>query len=235
MLWLLRVPRVWCAWRQQLFGTSPTEDDKMSVVAPRHGTEQKTSAERILERAIEVIDHSGEAAIRTNPIAFECGVTPPILYRAFGSREGLVIAAQAERYRRSTSESAEYLYRYIAEATSRESLKENISNALDFIFSDSRAANRRLRAEVIGSAVSRPRLREDITRIDREYAIEIAHAYQPAVEKGWIPRDRNLEVIAIWAQGIVNMRLMVDDATDADLRRVWDSLSKAAILDAVFG
>ena len=197
-------------------------------------TEQKTSAERILDRAIEVIESSGEAAIRTNPIAFECGVTPPILYRAFGSREGLVIAAQAERYRRSTSESAEYLYRYIAEADSRQSLRDNIANSLDFIFGDSRAANRRLRAEVIGSAVSRPRLREEISRIDREYATEIAHAYQPAVEKGWIAKDKNLEVIAVWAQGIVNMRLMVDDSEDAATRVMWDALSKAAILAAIF-
>lgn len=204
-------------------------------VAPKEGTDQRSSAERILERAIEVIEQSGEAAIRTNPIAFDCGVTPPILYRAFGSREGLVIAAQAERYRRSTAESAEYLYQYIASATSRESLRENISRSLDFIFGDSRSANRRLRAEVIGSAVSRPKLREEITRIDREYAIEIAHAYQPAVEKGWIPSDKNLEVIAIWAQGVVNMRMMVDDSSDPESRVEWDALSKAAILDAVFG
>jgi AcrR family transcriptional regulator len=204
-------------------------------VTPSEGTQQRTPAERILERAIEVVEQSGEVAIRTNPIAFECGVTPPILYRAFGSREGLVIAAQAERYRRSSADSAAYLYRYIGEATSRQALIDNISHSLDFIFGEVRSPHRRLRAEVIGSAVSRPQLRAEITRIDREYAIEIAHAYQPAVEKGWIAKDRNLEVIAVWAQGIVNMRAMVDDSDDAETRRVWDSLSKAAILDAIFG
>lgn len=205
------------------------------TVAPKEGTEQKTSAERILERAIEIIEQSGEAAIRTNPIAFDCGVTPPILYRAFGSRDGLVIAAQAERYRRSTAESADFLYRYIAEATSRETLRENISQTLDFIFGESRFANRRLRAEVIGSSVSRPKLRQEIQRIDREYAIEIAHAYQPAVEKGWIAKDKNLEAIAIWSQGIVNMRLMVDDSDNPEVCASWDAMSKAVILDAVFG
>lgn len=223
-----------CAWLPPVWQKSFPAGGKLLNVAQKDGTDQKSSAERILERAIEVIEKSGEAAIRTNPIAFECGVTPPILYRAFGSREGLVVAAQAERYRRSTAESADYLYRYIAEASSRESLRENISRALDFIFGESRAANRRLRAEVIGSAVSRPGLRGEITRIDREYAIEIAHAYQPAVEKGWIARDKNLEVIAIWAQGIVNMRLMIDDSDDPGACRTWDAMSKTAILSAVF-
>ena len=128
-------------------------------------TSELSSVQRILERTIQVIEESGEAAIRTNPIAFECGVTPPILYRAFASREGLIIAAQAERYRRSTEVSAKYLYDSIARADSRESLIANVSSLLDFVFSKDRAENRRLRVEVIGSSVSRPQLRELIAGI----------------------------------------------------------------------
>lgn len=194
-----------------------------------------SSAERILERAIQVIEASGEAAIRTNPIAFECGVTPPILYRAFGNREGLIIAAQAERYRRSSLEASGYLFRYVAEAESRETLRENFSRALDMIFGDPRAANRRLRAEVLGSSMSRPTLREQIRRIDSEYADVVVAAYRPAVEKGWIDADKNLHAIAMWGQGIVNMRVMVDDVEDETMRREWDRMAKNAILREIFG
>ena len=56
--------------------------------------------DKIIERAIAVLEKDGEAAIRTNTIAADCGCTAPILYREFQSREGLIIAAQAERYRR---------------------------------------------------------------------------------------------------------------------------------------
>ena len=194
-----------------------------------------SSAERILERAIQVIETSGEAAIRTNPIAFECGVTPPILYRAFGNREGLIIAAQAERYRRSSLEASEFLFRYVAEAESRETLRDNVSRALDMIFGDQRAANRRLRAEVLGSSMSRPALREQIRRIDSEYADVVVAAYRPAVEKGWIDAGKNLHAIAVWGQGIVNMRVMVDDVDDEPLRREWDRMAKNAILREIFG
>lgn len=193
-----------------------------------------TSSQRILERAIQVIEESGEAAIRTNPIAFECGVTPPILYRAFGSREGLIIAAQAERYRRSTSESFEFLKRYIDEATSRDTLRQNISDTLDFIFSDGRAANRRLRAEVIGSSVSRPALREELLRVDREYATLIVEAYQKAFHNGWISSTKNHEVIALWVQGLVNARYLFDNNPDADYGKSWNELTRRAILDAIF-
>lgn len=193
-----------------------------------------TSSQRILERAIQVIEESGEAAIRTNPIAFECGVTPPILYRAFGSREGLIIAAQAERYRRSTSESFEFLKRHIDEATSRETLYKNISETFDFIFGEGRAANRRLRAEVIGSSVSRPALRDELLRVDREYASLIVMAYQKAFQNGWISSTKNHEVIALWAQGLINSRYVFDEDGDVERGAAWNELTRRAILDAIF-
>jgi AcrR family transcriptional regulator len=197
-------------------------------------TSELSSVQRILERTIQVIEESGEAAIRTNPIAFECGVTPPILYRAFASREGLIIAAQAERYRRSTEVSAKYLYDSIARADSRESLIANVSSLLDFVFSKDRAENRRLRVEVIGSSVSRPQLRELIAGIDQEYSVSIALAYQSAVEKGWMSSGKNLEAIALWAQGLLNTRYMVDAAASDEDANTWNELTRQSILSALF-
>ncbi len=193
-----------------------------------------TSVQRILERTIQVIETAGEAAIRTNPIAFECGVTPPILYRAFGSREGLIIAAQAERYRRSTQEALGYLFQHISASQSRDQLRHNIARSLDFIFSHERVANRRLRAEVIGSSMSRPELRDHITHIDREFASAIGERYQPAIENGWLAADRDYAVIALWAQGLINARVMVDTSAQVETVRTWDDLSKRAILSAIF-
>jgi AcrR family transcriptional regulator len=95
-------------------------------------------ADRILERAIEVIEAGGEVAIRTNVIAEECGVTAPILYRAFGNREGLVVAAQAERYRRASEVAVAYLVERVTSAGSRAELRDNIIEALDFITSPER-------------------------------------------------------------------------------------------------
>ena len=57
--------------------------------------------ERILELAVEAIDAGGEEAIRVNDIAAEAGVTVPTLYRHFGSRDGLVEAAQTYRFRKT--------------------------------------------------------------------------------------------------------------------------------------
>ena len=201
--------------------------------ADNHGS--PSPRERILERAIEVIESGGEVAIRTNLIAEECGVTAPILYRAFTNREGLVIAAQAERYRRSTTVAFGFLVSYIENATSRDELRSNVSAALDFIFSSERSAARRLRAEVIGSAVSRPELRAAVASIDLDYAERVAEAYAIAVRSGWVDAGVDLRGVALWSQGLINARVNIEFNDDKRVAGAWDALTKSAILGAIFG
>lgn len=206
------------------------------MAAARHRTSTKlTSVERILERTIEVIEKGGEAAIRTNTIAGECGVTPPILYRAFGSREGLVVAAQAERYRRSSALAAAYVIAQIESASSGAELRTNIEEALSFVFGPERASGRRLRAEVIGSAVSRPALREALVLIDAEYADRIAGAFAESVRRGWVNPEVNLRAVALWAHGVVTSRVGCEFGQPDDLTAESARLSVSAILHAIFG
>ena len=191
--------------------------------------------DKIIERAIAVREKDGEAGIRTNTIAADCGCTAPTLYREFQSREGLIIAAQAERYKRSSQETVTALVRQITIATTREELYDNVSISLDHIFSITRAKYRRLRADVIGSAVSRPELRQEIVRVDTEYSRAIAAAFRPAVEAGWMSPTVNLEVIAFWAQGLVNSRVAIEFDSQSAYATAWDELTKKAILREIFG
>ena len=194
-----------------------------------------TAPERILERAIQVIEELGEVGIRTNPIAAECGVTPPILYRTFKSREGLVIAAQSERYRRATELAARLLCQRIASATTRDELVKNMSDALDYIFTDERNAARMLRVEVIGSAVSRPDLRQKIVEIDRSYTQQFVDAFANAREQGWINPKLNVEAVTYWGLSLVNARVSVEFDDRPEVKDAWNQFSKKAIINAVFG
>ena len=206
-------------------------------MAPRTavGSNVKSSRERILERAIEVLEESGEAGIRTNIIANECGVTAPILYRAFGNREGLIIAAQAERYLRATTVAANYLCSRIENSRSRRDLYEAVSEAIDFIMSPHRSVNRRLRVTVIGSSISRPELQQRIAEIDRFYVDSIVKAYEVPQQKGWVSPRVDLGSVALWAISVMNGRIHVEFERDSPYADDWDTLTKDALLRAIFG
>ena len=207
----------------------------MPAPTKKNKIQSLTAPERILERTIQIIEELGEAGIRTNPIAVECGVTPPILYRAFHSREGLIIAAQSERYRRATELAAEVLYERIASAKSRKELVTNISEFLDFVFLPDRTGARRLRAEVIGSAISRPELQEAIVKIDSAYGQTMAEAIQPAIDKGWVSPHVDMVDLMRWALSVVNSRISIEFDGNHQLGETWNSLTKSAIMTSVFG
>src|SRR5258707_10478653 len=67
--------------------------------APRR--RRSATAHSLLQATIDAIDMGGEAAVRVQEIADAAGVQIPILYRQFGSRDGLIQAAQIERLSRA--------------------------------------------------------------------------------------------------------------------------------------
>lgn len=190
---------------------------------------------RILERAIEVIDANGEVAIRTNTIAGECGVTPPILYRAFGSREGLVIAAQAERYHRSNIGSNLNFSRLVGGAASQQEFYGSLRDYFSFAMDNSRTYLRQLRAAVVGSSVSRPELARIIQAIDSDTAAHFATVLEPARAAGWIEPKADLSLVARLGVGIVSWRLSVESSLPADQVAEWDALAVDAMMRTVFG
>jgi AcrR family transcriptional regulator len=60
--------------------------------------------ERLLMAAAAAIDKGGEAAVRIRDITEICEITAPSIYHFFGSREGLIDAAQVHQFSRGQIE-----------------------------------------------------------------------------------------------------------------------------------
>lgn len=190
---------------------------------------------KILEAAIAVIEDGGEVAIRVHDIAAACGVTGPILYRAFGSREGLIIAAQAERYRRSTSHDADALAEAIDGATSTGLLRDALDAELRTAFGDDRRHDRRVRANIVGSSTTRPQLAQAITDIDRTLVDRAAAAWERAQRRGLVRTDADPTALASWWFAHVDSRLRIELAPTRLNGDAWNGLARDAALAAVFG
>lgn len=204
---------------------------------PAASVERTTGAEavaKILERAIEVIAEGGEAAIRTNPIAYDCGTTPPVLYRAYGSREGLVVAAQAERYRRSMADMIEYLGARFSEATSPADVKKSLRESIDLAFNPARSTLRKVRAEVVGAAVSRPDLQAEVVAVDREMIARLEQSLAHGVEAGWITGGPRLRAVILWGIGATSGRLNLEFDAEADFSREWNDVAFEGFVHALF-
>jgi AcrR family transcriptional regulator len=194
-------------------------------MSPRSDTPQ-----RLLTEAVRVIDEHGEVAVHIRDIAAACGVTSPIVYKAFGSREGLIVAAQSERYISSWRETALEIPPLIAKATTVEELKDTLARAIRRILGPDRFIHRRIRHEVLGSLVHQPELEKAVVEQLRIMRTLFTDAFRLVQQRGLIRQDIDVGVAFMWYIGQIEGRFMIEIDPEGIDQEAWNKL----FLDAVF-
>jgi len=192
------------------------------------------SRSRILELAVDAIDAGGEAAIRVNEIVAEAGVTPPVLYYHFGSRDGLVIAAQVERYARRPFSDIEAIQRAAARCRSSDDLRTMLVTTWKRSLAE-RAPSRWRRASSLGSAYARPELEASIAAAQDEIVADLVHVLEPFRDKGWLRPGIDLVSTVAWHHSVLVGRVHIERGQRLVDPDEWDRLTIDALTHAFFG
>lgn len=199
---------------------------EVMIAARRHPT-----AQALLERALEVIESDGEHAVRVEEISTTCGVSITSLYHHFGSREGLIEAAQAERFVRVATANLIAFEAEMAALADAESMRVLIERWVAGLLDSSMAAARRARTEILASAFTRPNLRERVAESQRQYNSILTGIFETAQRRGLINPDVPALDLTFCVHGITFGRVIAElDAEVAELvadsyrRFVTDSL-----------
>lgn len=189
---------------------------------------------KILNLAIAAIEVGGEAAIRVNHIVAEAGVTPPVLYYHFGSRDGLVIAAQTERYSRRIREDIEMMSQRVAQCGSAQDLRDVLVATWEQVIAG-RGESRWRRIGVIGSAYSRPELEAAVFRAQDEIVTGLVDILQPCVAQGWLRDGLDLPSAVVWQHGVLLSRVSIERTAHQGDPDEWDRLTLEAFQSVFFG
>lgn len=144
---------------------------------------------RILDAAVDVIDSDGEAALRITDIAEKAGVATGLINHHFGSRDGLVAAAQQRRYDRAIFEDLDHFRDYFAPSQSREQTVAALRTAITSIAARDGAPSRLVRITSLGAAHGRPDLKADLgeaVAVSIDQATEIVEIGQ---QMGYVRSD----------------------------------------------
>ena len=196
----------------------------------RHPTHQK-----ILDEAIRIIEANGEAGLRVHDIEVAVNVTPPSIYHFFGSREGLVSAAQAERVLRGFSQFGAVSEAILEKVSSRAELREAIRELLTLVYEPSRASARLQRIFAFGSAEGRRELAAIIGDAARAFLHENAERFKVFKENGWTRPDLDLEAFSQWLAGQILGRIYIEIGCEPVPNPAWDAISIEAVTFVVFG
>ena len=191
-------------------------------------------ADKILDLAVAAIDGGGEAAIRVNDIAAEAGVTPPALYYHFGSRDGLVVAAQVARYTRRTFEDIARIGKAVEACTSRDELCTTLTITWTRSLAR-RSANRWVRTSALGSAYARPELEAAIAKAQDEIVSHLCRILEPCRERGWLRPGIDLVSTVAWHHSLLIGRVHIERGQQQVDPAEWDRLTLEALVHAFFG
>ena len=189
---------------------------------------------KILDLAIAAIDAGGEAAVRVNHIVEEAGVTPPVLYYHFGNRDGLVIAAQIERYSRQIRQDIAAIGKRVSQCQSREELQTTLVDIWEKTLAG-RGESRWRRVSVVGSAFARPELEAEMLRAQDEIVAGLTGTLQVAQERGWLRVEIDLPSAVAWQHSVLLSRAFVERGSQQGELAEWDRLTLDALVNAFFG
>ena len=191
--------------------------------------------QRILELAISAIDEGGEAAVRVNDLAAEAGVTVPTLYRHFGSRDGLVEAAQTYRFRKTQFVDGSVLAASLAKCKNQDELRKALRKELLTHFDTDRWELRQVRLNALGAGYARPELAASLALAQKQGAMGIAEMLLPFQKKGWIRKDIDLPATVYWFMGQILGRVLIEMGDNPVSQKKWNDVSLEGIMAVIFG
>lgn len=185
---------------------------------------------RLLEEAIRVIECEGEAAVNLRTIAAACDVTTPIIYKAFESRSGLIVAAHAERFRRAIDSIAGPFADAIEAATTAGEIRTLLTQLAAATQHPDRAQFRRVQLEVLGASVRRPDLQAAVDDALQSLIDRASAALQVAQQRGLIRADAPLPETTWWYFGQVQGRWLIEQSRASIDGNAWNETSLRAVL-----
>ena len=191
--------------------------------------ETNNTRDRLLKATAVAIDKGGEGAVRIRDLTKSCNITAPSIYHFFGSREGLIDAAQAFRFSRGQLQLGNAFASAIHQCKNKTQFVELAHRFLATMFSYERRAIRNVRLNVLGNAVNRPHLSKELAEVQEESNKVVGESLGYAQTKGWVRDDFNTEMFAAWLNGVVNSRRLIEMNGNHPLGDEWDVIAKRSI------
>lgn len=198
-------------------------------------TDVKGTRDKILHAAIAILETDGEVGLRVDRVVEVAGFTKPVLYHHFSDREALLVAAQVERYRWSLDVGMGSLIDPVHGAPSSKEFIDQLVAAIGDFTSPEGRHRRRLRVEILGSAVQRPALHAAIIDANREFVASLGDFLVRARKVGLIAPKRDPRDLAAWWLSVVVGRHVIDVDPDRFDEEEWTAIVLSIVRSLLTG
>ena len=170
-----------------------------------------TGEKPLLDAAIRALELNGWDACQINEILADAHASRSSLYHFYGSREGLLAAATAERYRRLLLQEDAELVTEASDCETTDELLAFVTQQLIRTVTDPDSIKARQSRVAIGAdALIHEELRQDVAQKQQLFLDAIAEIVRVGQQKGIIRPELNAMAYAVWMHGMLLGRTLTE-------------------------
>lgn len=170
-----------------------------------------STGEALLDAAIRRLELQGWDACQINEILADAHASRSSLYHFYGSREGLLAAATAERYRRLLLQENSSLVAEAGDCETTDELLAFVTQQLVRTVTDPDSIKARQSRVAIGAdALIHEELREEVAQKQQLFLDAIAEIIVAGQQKGIIRPELNAMAYAVWMHGMLLGRTLTE-------------------------
>jgi AcrR family transcriptional regulator len=189
---------------------------------------QETIA-KLLEVTISELDRVGLAEIDIESLLRKSKISKGSLYHHFGSKNGLLAAAEAQQFMKYLKREGETFRKLIEDCKSKQKFIDLVAAVMKITRLEANVAFRKKRVRAIAMSFNDENLAQVLKNAQIEVTQYLAGSFQIAKDRGWVKPDTDLMALSYWIQGVFIGHIMLDITEQTEHEDAWDQVAFEAL------
>lgn len=188
-------------------------------------TPKVSTRQRLIDLALIELDTNGLSGFDLDDLLAKSKISKGSLYHHFGSKNGLIIAAEIHLLLESYDQGNQ-LFRLLTEnARNIDEFASHLELMVRTATNTESDESRQRRVRALSLAQHNPTLAEKIRKSQIEGSNYLANTMQIAVDKGWLRPDINVRAFSYWQQAVFFGHKLLDISGEDDLKEPWNDIA----------
>ena len=189
----------------------------------------RATIEKLLEVTISELDRVGLAEIDIDSLLRKSKISKGSLYHHFGSKNGLLAAAEAQQYMRYLKREGENFRRLIEGCATKQKFVDLVAAVMKITRLEENLGFRKKRVRAIAMSFNDENLAQVLKNAQIEVTEYLAGSFQIAKDRGWVKPDTDLMALSYWIQGVFIGHIMLDITEQIEYEDAWSQIASQAL------
>ena len=189
----------------------------------------RATIEKLLEVTISELDRVGLAEIDIDSLLRKSKISKGSLYHHFGSKNGLLAAAEAQQFMKYLKREGETFRKLIEDCATKQKFVDLVAGVMKITRLESNLDFRKKRVRAIAMSFNDEILAQVLKNAQIEVTEYLAGSFQIAKDRGWVKPDTDLMALSYWIQGVFIGHIMLDITEQTEHEDAWSQIAFQAL------